>query len=129
MTVAEYALDTYLPNRPHNANSHEHVRSMIANHIVGTKLGSRRLGDVRTSEVRGWANERWEALSPSTAAKTLGLLRSVYAAAVEDRLLKVSPVTRSVKLPGRRSRGSPSWGLRKWRGFRRRWSRCGRRPR
>ena len=99
MTVAEYALDTYLPNRPHNANSHEHVRSMIANHIVGTKLGSRRLGDVRTSEVRGWANERWEALSPSTAAKTLGLLRSVYAAALEDRLLKVSPVTRSVKLP------------------------------
>ena len=99
MTVAEYALDTYLPNRPHNANSHEHVRSMIANHIVGTKLGSRRLGDVRTSEVRGWANERWEALSPSTAAKTLGLLRSVYAAALEDRPLKVSPVTRSVKLP------------------------------
>ena len=71
---------------------------MIRLHIEGTRLGSRRLAEVRPSEVQAWATDRSTVLAPTTVRQALGLLRSVYAAAVLDRLVASSPVVR-IRLP------------------------------
>jgi integrase len=71
---------------------------MIRLHIDGTRLGGRRLADVRPSEVQAWATDRSRVLAPTTLRQAVGLLRSVYGAAVLDRLVASSPVVR-VQLP------------------------------
>ena len=50
---------------------------MIRLHIAGTRLGGRRLADVRPSEVQAWATERGKVLAPTTLRQTVGLLRSI----------------------------------------------------
>jgi integrase len=75
------------------------VRSSIDLHIAGSRLGGMRLGAVRPSDVQAWATERAQQLAPLTTRNLLGLLRSVFASAVLDRLIASSPVVR-VQLPG-----------------------------
>jgi integrase len=53
---------------------------------------------VRPSEVQAWAADRSRVLAPSTARLLVSVLRSIYASAVLDRLVGVSPVVR-VQLP------------------------------
>jgi integrase len=67
-------------------------------HIAGTRLGSRRLADVRPSEVQAWASDRAQVLSPSTLRVLVSMLRSIYGSAALDRLVGTSPVVR-VQLP------------------------------
>src|SRR4029079_15082475 len=67
-------------------------------HIAGTRLGGMRLAAVHPSDVQAWATERSRQLAPVTARNLLGRLRSVFAAAVLDRLVASSPVVR-VQLP------------------------------
>jgi integrase len=71
---------------------------MIRLHIEGTRLGGRKLADVRPSEVQAWATDRSRVLAPTTVRQAVGLLRSVYGAAVLDRLVAASPVIR-IQLP------------------------------
>lgn len=97
MTVAEYAR-TWAASRPHRPTTARRTAGLIENHIAGTRLGSRRLAEVRPSEVQGWATERAGLLSPATARGVVSLLRSVFAAAVLDRLVPSSPVIR-IALP------------------------------
>ena len=49
---------------------------------------------MRPSEVQAWAADRSAVLAPSTLRMLVSLLRSVYAAAVLDRLVAYSPVVR-----------------------------------
>ena len=67
---------------------------MIDNHIAGTRLGGRRLSAVRTSEVQAWVTERSQTLSPGTVRLVVQTLRSIFNAAVQDRLLARNRVTR-----------------------------------
>jgi site-specific recombinase XerD len=67
---------------------------MIDTQIAGTMLGGRRLATVRPSEVQAWVTDRARVLSPSTLRLLVALLRSVYAAAVHDRLVASSPAAR-----------------------------------
>lgn len=53
---------------------------------------------MKPSEVQGWASERATLLGPATTRSLVGLLRSIYAAAVLDRLVPYSPVVR-IALP------------------------------
>ncbi|SIQ88356.1 Site-specific recombinase XerD [Microbispora rosea] len=46
------------------------------------------------SEVQAWAADRAKVLAPTTLRNLVGLLRSIYAAAVLDRLVGRSPVVR-----------------------------------
>lgn len=92
-TVAEYAR-RWAASRPHNARTAERTDSMIRNHVEGTKLGGRRLAAVLPSEAQAWATDRSKVLAPSTLRALVKLMRSVYAAAVLDRLVSVSPMVR-----------------------------------
>ncbi len=79
--------------------------------LEGTPLGAVRLVDVRTSQVRAWASDMERRHAASTAAKHLSWLRSVLAAAVDDRLTGSTPrrpVSRSSGGSVRRSCRSPS---------------------
>ncbi len=96
-TVADYARH-WAATRPHRAATARRVDSLIRTHIEGTRLGGRRLVAVRPSEVQAWVADRAQVLSPTTLRNLVGLLRSVYAAAVLDRLVGTSPVVR-LQLP------------------------------
>ena len=93
ITVAKYAKQ-WSTTRPHRSTTATPVKSMIDNHIAGTRLGGRRLSAVRTSEVQAWVTERSQTLSPGTVRLVVQTLRSIFNAAVQDRLLARNPVTR-----------------------------------
>lgn len=97
VTVAEYARQ-YAAVRPHRPSSAKVVRGYVELHIAGTPLGGRRLSAVRPSEVQAWASGRSAVLSPGTVKNLLGFLRGVFASAVLDRLIAISPVQR-IALP------------------------------
>jgi integrase len=96
-TVAEYAR-VWLAIRPHRPSTARRMSSLIETHIVGTPLGGRRLASVMPSEVQAWASDRAKMLGPLTVRNLVSTLRSIYAAAVLDRLVGSSPVVR-VALP------------------------------
>ncbi len=96
-TVVEYAR-AWAAARPHRPTTAKRVSLMIESHIAGTRLGDRRLSAVRPSEVQAWASDRAKVLAPSTVRLLVGLLRSIYSAAVLDRLIASSPVVK-VQLP------------------------------
>jgi integrase len=97
VTVAEYARQ-WAASRPHRPTTARRTAGLIDNHIAGTRLGNRRLAEVKPSEIQGWASDRAKLLGPATTRGLVGLLRSVYAAAVLDRLVPFSPVVR-ITLP------------------------------
>jgi hypothetical protein len=70
ITVAQYAKQ-WSTTRPHRSTTATRVKSMIDNHIAGTRLGGRRLSAVRTSEVQAWVTERSRA-SVVAVAERLG---------------------------------------------------------
>jgi len=88
----------YVAARPHRPTTARRMAGLIDNHLAPTALGARRLVSVRPSEVQGWAADRARLLAPSTMRLLLGLVRSVFAAAVLDRLIASSPVVK-VTLP------------------------------
>jgi len=96
-TVVQYAR-THASVRLHSERTAERVESMIRNHLEGTALGGRRLAAVRPSEAQAWVSERAQVLAPSTLRLLVGMLRSIYGAAVLDRLVAGNPFTR-VTLP------------------------------
>lgn len=94
-TVAEYAR-TWAAARPHRPRTARRISIQIEKHVAATPLGSRRLAAVRPSEVQSWATGRAQVLAPSTMRVLVGMLRSIYASAVLDRLVASSPVVRIV---------------------------------
>lgn len=92
-TVAEYAW-RWAESRPHGPRTAERTESMIRNHIEGTRIGGRRLAAVLPSEAQAWVTERSKVLAPSTLRAVARLLRSIYSAAVLDRLVALSPMIR-----------------------------------
>ncbi|MGI8817255.1 MAG: tyrosine-type recombinase/integrase [Pseudonocardia sp.] len=96
-TVAEYAR-RWAAARPYRPTTARRVNQSIENHLAGSVIGSRRLASVRPSDVQAWAAELAKTLAPSTLALTVNMLKSIYAAAVLDRLIASSPVVR-VSLP------------------------------
>jgi integrase len=93
VTVAEYAYE-WASSRPHRATTAARTRHIIDKHIAGSRLGDRRLCDVRPSEVQAWATERSKVLAPSTVRLVVSILRAVFNAAVQDRLRASSPATK-----------------------------------
>jgi integrase len=80
--------------RPHRPTTATRVASLISEYIDGTKISSMRLAAVRPPEVQAWVSDRSQGLSPGTLLLLVALLRSVFAAAVQDRLVASSPVAR-----------------------------------
>jgi integrase len=67
---------------------------LISKHIEGTTIGDKRLSAVRASEIQAWVTDRAKVLSPTTVRLLVQTLRSVFNAAVQDRLIASSPVAR-----------------------------------
>jgi hypothetical protein len=97
ITVVESARDC-AATRPHRSTTAKRVRSLIEGHIASTEPGARKVSAVRPSEVQAWVTERSQTLSPGTVRLLVQTLRSVFNAAVQDRLVARSPVTR-LRLP------------------------------
>ena len=93
VTVGEYARQ-WAGTRPHRPTTATRVGSLISKHIDGTKIGSMRLAAVRPSQVQAWVSDRAQVLSPGTLRLLVALPRFIFAAAVQDRLVASSPVTR-----------------------------------
>jgi integrase len=91
-TVAEYARAWSQARHLRSRESHE---SFLHRDVEGTPLGARPLVQVRPSEIQAWVTHRAGPLAPSTLRVRLGLLRSVFAAAVRDGVIHRNPV-----LPG-----------------------------
>jgi integrase len=105
-TVAAYAR-TWAASRPHNKRTARRTDSLITNHIEGTKLGARQLKQVLPSEAQAWATGRAAVLAESSAAGLVSLVRSIYKAAVLDRLVAVSPFVRVTLKPAEAKRIVP----------------------
>lgn len=97
VTVAAYARQ-WAAGRPHNARTARRVASAIRNHVEGTQLGALPLSKVLPSTAQAWATGRSKVLAPSTLAYTTYLLRTIFAAAVLDRLIARTPFVR-ISLP------------------------------
>ena len=93
VTVGEYARK-WAANRPHRQTTATRVESLISKHIEGTTIGDKRLSAVRASEIQAWVTDRAKVLSPTTVRLLVQTLRSVFNAAVQDRLIASSPVAR-----------------------------------
>ena len=96
-TVVDYAR-RWAAGRPHRPTTAARVRGTIENHLAGSPLGGRRLAAVKPSDVQGWASALAQTMAPATVHQHVKLLRSVFAAAVLDRLVASSPVVR-ISLP------------------------------
>jgi integrase len=105
-TVAQYAR-TWAASRPHNPRTAKRTDSLIRNHIEGTPLGARQLKQVLPSEAQAWATGRAALLAASSAAGLVSLVRSIFKAAVLDRLVAVSPFARVTLKPAEAQRIVP----------------------
>jgi integrase len=96
-TVVEYAR-IWAASRPHKPRTAKRIESLIKNHIEGTSLGARQLKSVLPSQAQAWVTDRSAHLAPSTLASVVSLVRSIYKAAIFDKLAFASPFAQ-VKLP------------------------------
>ena len=88
--MAEYARH-WAATRPHGPRTARRVDSLIRVHIEGTPLGARRVAEVLPSEVQGWVTGRSKVLAPLTVQNLVTMLRSIFTAAVRDRVRPSSP--------------------------------------
>lgn len=104
--VRDYARE-WISARPHRQSTARRVASLVEVHLAGTRLGGMRIGAVRPSDVQAWASDRATVLSPSTLRNLAALVRSIFAAAVLDRVIGVSPVVRLALPRSERARVVP----------------------
>lgn len=104
VTFEAYARQ-WVEARPYRGSTRENRESQLRTHVEGTRLGRMRLVAVRRSDVQAWITERTKgsetvkAASPSSVRLLLGLVRSVFAAAVDDRLIGHSPASGRFFIP------------------------------
>jgi hypothetical protein len=89
-TVAEYAR-RWAAGRPHGPRTVKRVDSVLRCHVEGTSFGARRLSRVLPSDAQAWVSDRALVLSPGSLRNVVRLVRSVFGAAVLDRLIASSP--------------------------------------
>lgn len=96
VTVAEYAR-AWSQARVLRSNTRHGHDNFLRHHLEATPLGDRPIVRVRPSEVQAWITGRAAVVGPATLRGHVGLLRSVFAAAVLDGVVARNPV-----LPDRR---------------------------
>lgn len=88
VTMASYS-DLWLEGRTLKPRTRAHYRSLLDRHILPT-FGERPLRTIDSDDVRAW----WVAMGPSRPtlrAHAYGLLRTILAGAVQDRLIELNP--------------------------------------
>ncbi len=100
VTVVEYARQ-WAAARPLRSRSQQTYEALIRNHLQTTPLGARPLVKVRPSEIQAWATGRARTLGPFTLRIHVGVLRSIFGAALLDGVIAKNPVLpkRQLQLP------------------------------
>ena len=89
--------ERWLSIQVHRPTTAAQVRSNFDNHVLPA-FGDRPIGTIRPSEVQAWVRDLTSRLAPGTVEVIYRYLAAVFRAAVEDRVIAVSPC-RGVKLP------------------------------
>ena len=79
---------SWIDGRPWRGSTRERQQSLYNNHVAG-HFGTRPIGMIRTSELQAWATGL--ELAPSSAAQVAQMMRSIFLAAVADRIIARSP--------------------------------------
>ena len=96
ITFKEYA-ERWRQVQPHRESTREQVESYLRNHVYPT-LGSRPLAAIRPTEIQALIRERSDKLAPATLETVSRWLRTVFRAAVADRIIARSPAV-DLRLP------------------------------
>ncbi|MFN0028331.1 MAG: tyrosine-type recombinase/integrase [Acidimicrobiales bacterium] len=84
--------------RVHRSNTQDQVEMIFRVRVLPT-LGHRQLGQIRPSDIQAWVAQLAGAgYSPATIETSFAWLRSVFAAAVHDELIRTTPCRR-IRLP------------------------------
>lgn len=68
-------------------------------HLEGSKLGKMRLVAANTSDIQTWVTTLSKTLGPASTRQALGLVRSVFKAAQQDRRIGHKPASARFSLP------------------------------
>jgi integrase len=82
----------------HRDSTAERLDRVFRLHVDPLPLGNLRMVRVRPSNMRSWVKDRSEVLAPSTLTVVWGNVTSMFAAAVADRVIGISPCA-GVTLP------------------------------
>lgn len=96
VTVREYG-ERWRAMQVHRATTAAQLETNLRRHVYPT-LGDRYLSGVRPSEVQAWVKGRVAVLAPATVEVVYRYLAAIFAAAVEDRLIPVTPC-KGIRLP------------------------------
>ncbi len=102
VTFRSYA-EQWRANQVHRPSTAAQVTSHLRNHAY-PRLGDRPIGAIRTSEIQNWikwlsvGDDDRPALRPATIEVVVSWVRSVFKAAVADRVVAQSPCS-SIRLP------------------------------
>jgi integrase len=96
MTFKAYA-EEWRAAQPHKPSTVEHVESRLRLHIYPA-IGHRPLTSIRPTELQALIRSRSEILAPATLESVMVWMQIVFKAAVQDRILTVSPAT-GLRLP------------------------------
>ena len=96
ITVRTY-VTRWAASRAWQPSTRYQTESMLKNHLLPT-FGDRRIGSIRHSEVQGWATQLGATLAAATVRGIFFLVADVFATAVADRVIGVSPFE-GVKAP------------------------------
>lgn len=97
MTIEELAADWLAANPAKRSGTKARDESIVRRHISPT-LGARSIGSVRQPDVQGMVNAWCQLASPRTVVRQYGVLRGIFAYAVNADLLTRSPC-RTINLP------------------------------
>ena len=97
-TVAE-AVRRRIDTMNYRENTALNRESQLTTHIEGTRLGGMRMVQVRHSDIQGWVTELSKKLGPASTRLILGLIRTVFASAAQDRVIGHNPALGRFFLP------------------------------
>jgi integrase len=97
LKVRDYAAE-YRRDLLHRDSTAERLERVFRLHVNPLTLGNLQMIRVRPSHMRSWVKDRSEVLAPSTLAVVWSNVTSMFAAAVADRVIGISPCT-GVALP------------------------------
>lgn len=98
VTFREYA-EQWRARQVHRPSTAAQVVTHLERHVYPV-VGDRPMGEVRRSELQAWVKGRSEVLAPATVIVIWRWVSTIFRAAVDDGVVRVSPC-RGVKLPKR----------------------------
>ncbi|MDP9021424.1 MAG: N-terminal phage integrase SAM-like domain-containing protein [Actinomycetota bacterium] len=103
ITFREYA-ERWRASQPHRPSTEALYERLLRLHVYPT-LGDRRLSSLKRSDIQGWVSKLSEQLAPASVNGCYSRVRTIFRAAVDDRLIAETPC-RNIALRSWRTRSS-----------------------